>query len=97
MVERHNREAQALVLALALLSAAGDAAAQTSAYAGSWAGTYTNDETTSCTCTAAFDPNAAQATAAGTITVTFTDANNAVLSYTVGGVTATKNVTRQLF
>jgi carbohydrate-selective porin OprB len=78
MVERHNREAQALVLALALLSAAGDAAAQTSAYAGSWAGTYTNDETTSCTCTAAFDPNA-------------------VLSYTVGGVTATKNVTRQLF
>jgi len=45
----------------------------------------------------AFDPNAVQATAAGTITVTFTDANNAVLSYTVGGVTATKNVTRQLF
>jgi hypothetical protein len=44
-----------------------------------------------------FNPNAVQATAAGRITVTFTDANNAILSYTVGGVTATKNVTRQLF
>ena len=45
----------------------------------------------------AFNPNAVQAAQAGTISVNFTDSNNATLSYTVDGVTATKSVTRQLF
>jgi hypothetical protein len=44
-----------------------------------------------------FNPAQVQATTAGTILVIFTDANNAILSYTVDGVTATKSVTRQLF
>jgi hypothetical protein len=44
-----------------------------------------------------FDPAQVQATAAGTILVIFTDANNAILTYTVGGVTTTKSITRQLF
>jgi len=34
---------------------------------------------------------------AGSVIVSFIDANDAVLSYTVGGVTATKTITRQLF
>jgi hypothetical protein len=34
---------------------------------------------------------------AGSVIVSFIDANNAVLSYTVGGVTATKTITRQIF
>jgi hypothetical protein len=44
-----------------------------------------------------FNPNAVQATAAGTITVNFQDGNNAVINYTVDGVSATKMITRQLF
>ncbi len=38
-----------------------------------------------------------QVTTAGSVIVSFLDANNAVLSYTVGNVTATKPITRQLF
>ena len=41
--------------------------------------------------------NAVQAVPAGSITVNFTDANNALLTYTVDGVEGTKAVTRQLF
>jgi len=44
-----------------------------------------------------FNPSQVQAVAAGTVSVNFTDANNAILSYTVDGVSATKTVTRQLF
>ena len=44
-----------------------------------------------------FDPNAVRADAAGTITVDFTDANNANVTYTVDGVTASKSITRQIF
>ena len=33
----------------------------------------------------------------GTATVTFTDASNATFTYTVGGITQTKSITRQLF
>jgi hypothetical protein len=44
-----------------------------------------------------FNPAQVQATAAGTVIVSFLDANNAVLSYTVDGVSATKSITRQLF
>ena len=33
----------------------------------------------------------------GTVSLTFTDPNNGTLSYTVGGVSATKSITRQLF
>jgi len=44
-----------------------------------------------------FDPNAVHATAVGTITATFADANNASLSYTVNGVSGTKQITRQTF
>jgi hypothetical protein len=44
-----------------------------------------------------FNPSAVQATPAGTISVSFTDPNNAILNYTVDGVSGTKQVTRQLF
>jgi hypothetical protein len=44
-----------------------------------------------------FNPNSVTATAAGTITVNFTDPNNAILNYTVDGVTGQKQVTRQIF
>lgn len=44
-----------------------------------------------------FDPTAVRVTQAGTVSVTFSDPNNGVLSYTVNGVTATKNITRQTF
>jgi len=44
-----------------------------------------------------FNPSQVQVSAAGSVIVSFVDANNAVLSYTVNGVTATKTVTRQLF
>jgi hypothetical protein len=37
------------------------------------------------------------AVSVGTITVNFTDANNAVLDYTVDGVGGSKAVTRQVF
>jgi hypothetical protein len=44
-----------------------------------------------------FDPTRIQVFSVGSATVNFTDANNAVLSYTVDGVSATKTITRQLF
>ena len=44
-----------------------------------------------------FDPTKVQAQLAGSAVLSFIDANNAVLSYTVGTTTATKTITRQLF
>lgn len=44
-----------------------------------------------------FNPSAVQATAVGTISVTFSDANNASVSYTIGGTSGTKTITRQTF
>ena len=44
-----------------------------------------------------FDPNQVRVFTAGTITVNFTDSNNATLNYTVDGVSGTKNITRELF
>jgi len=44
-----------------------------------------------------FDPSQVHATAVGTVSVDFSDANNATLTYTVSGVTAAKTITRQLF
>ena len=44
-----------------------------------------------------FDPSLVQASSAGSIRIDFTDANSAVITYTVSGVTATKTITRQLF
>jgi hypothetical protein len=44
-----------------------------------------------------FNPNSVIASTAGTITVTFVDANNATISYTVNGVSSTKQITRQTF
>ncbi|HUL96110.1 MAG TPA: hypothetical protein VLT89_08870 [Usitatibacter sp.] len=44
-----------------------------------------------------FDTSAVHATQVGSITMTFTDANNATISYTVNGASATKTVTRQVF
>jgi hypothetical protein len=44
-----------------------------------------------------FDPNQVHATSVGSVTVSFTDPNNAVLTYTVNGTSGTKNITRQLF
>jgi hypothetical protein len=44
-----------------------------------------------------FDHNAVHVSTVGTVTVTFTDANNAVLTYTVNGTSGTKNITRELF
>jgi hypothetical protein len=44
-----------------------------------------------------FNTSLVHATAAGTITVDFTDANNAIVNYTVDGVSASKTITRQLF
>ncbi len=43
------------------------------------------------------DPARVQAFPVGSAIVSFIDANNAVLSYTVDGVSATKTITRQLF
>ena len=43
------------------------------------------------------DPTKVQAFAVGSAVVSFIDPNNAVLSYTVDGVSATKALTRQLF
>ena len=43
------------------------------------------------------DPTKVQAVAVGVAVVSFVDANNAVLSYTVDNVSATKVITRQLF
>ncbi|MFZ3322405.1 MAG: hypothetical protein WA190_08545 [Usitatibacter sp.] len=44
-----------------------------------------------------FPPNQIQVATAGSVIVSFIDANNAVLSYTVGNVTTFKTITRQLF
>ncbi|MEP7067594.1 MAG: hypothetical protein ABI789_00075 [Usitatibacter sp.] len=44
-----------------------------------------------------FNPTQVQASIAGTISVNFTDANNAALNYTVDGVSGSKAVTRQIF
>jgi hypothetical protein len=44
-----------------------------------------------------FDPNAVHAISVGTVSLSFTDANNATLSYTVDGVSGTKSITRQTF
>ena len=44
-----------------------------------------------------FDPTRVTRTTAGTATLTFSDANNGVLSYTVNGVTVTKTITRVVF
>jgi hypothetical protein len=44
-----------------------------------------------------FDPNAVHATPVGTISIGFSDANNASINYTINGVSGTKNITRQTF
>jgi hypothetical protein len=44
-----------------------------------------------------FDPNQVVRTTAGSATLTFSDADNGVLSYTVNGVTKTKSITRMAF
>jgi hypothetical protein len=46
---------------------------------------------------ATFDTSRVKVTPAGTVTLTFSDPNTGVLSYTVGSVTATKSITRQMF
>jgi hypothetical protein len=44
-----------------------------------------------------FDSSKIQVVSVGSAILSFVDANNAVLSYTVDGVAATKTITRQLF
>lgn len=44
-----------------------------------------------------YDPAMLNAPAVGTVTFTFTDLNNAVMSYTVDGVSGSKPITRQSF
>jgi hypothetical protein len=44
-----------------------------------------------------FDPSQVARTTAGSATLTFSDASNGVLSYTVNGVTKTKAITRLIF
>lgn len=44
-----------------------------------------------------FDPSRVQVFEAGTASLLFTDADHGTLSYTVGGATATRPITRQLF
>jgi hypothetical protein len=44
-----------------------------------------------------FDPSAVHATSVGSVTMSFTDANNATLNYTVDGASSTKTITRQAF
>ena len=44
-----------------------------------------------------FDSSAVHGTAVGSVTMSFTDANNATLSYTVDGASSTKTITRQAF
>ena len=44
-----------------------------------------------------FDRSQVQVFTAGTVSLNFSDANNATLSYTVNGVSASKVITRQLF
>jgi hypothetical protein len=45
----------------------------------------------------AFDPTKVQVFVAGAVTLSFTDADHGVLSYTVDGVAGSKAITRQLF
>ncbi len=44
-----------------------------------------------------FDPAQVKGTAVGTATFTFTDSDNAIFAYTIGGPTQTKNITREVF
>jgi hypothetical protein len=44
-----------------------------------------------------FDATQVHAVSAGTVSLSFSDANNGTLTYTVNGVTASKAITRQLF
>jgi len=44
-----------------------------------------------------FNSNQVQVFTAGTVGVNFTDGNNATLSYTVNGASASKVITRQVF
>ena len=44
-----------------------------------------------------FDPSKVQAIAAGKAGVVFSDPNDGVLTYSVDGVTNSKNITRQTF
>ena len=44
-----------------------------------------------------YDPSALVPTAVGTISISFTDLNNAVMSYTIDGTTGSKSITRQPF
>ena len=46
---------------------------------------------------AVWNGSAVKATAVGTATFTFSDANNGTFAYTVNGVSATKTITRQVF
>lgn len=46
---------------------------------------------------ATFNPGQVQTSIAGAVSLDFSGPNNGVLSYTVGGVTASKSITRQLF
>jgi hypothetical protein len=46
---------------------------------------------------AAFDPSQVHVVPAGSVSMRFSDPNNGTLSYTVGGTTSSKAVTRQLF
>jgi hypothetical protein len=47
--------------------------------------------------TVPFDPNDVTATAVGSGTLTFSDANNGTFAYTVNAVAQTKNITREIF
>jgi chitinase len=68
---------------------------------GSWTGlTYSGDlysTTGSPWLGATYDPTRLNVTKVGTMTFTFTDANNATVTYTVNGVTQTKVINRQPF
>ncbi len=44
-----------------------------------------------------FDPNQVHHEIAGRVTLSFTDANNGVIDYTVDGISASKRITRQTF
>ena len=44
-----------------------------------------------------FNPSAVQVFTADTVSLSFSDANNGTLSYTVNGASASKTITRQLF
>jgi hypothetical protein len=46
---------------------------------------------------ATFNPASVRATEAGSVTLSFTDGNNGVLSYNVNGLAGSKAITRQLF